>query len=127
MKKLFLALLLAGLAACALPGCSTLGTTGVSSTLSPQAQLAQGAINETNVTLAATANVIAQNLSDGTMTKDEAQVALNQVKDYATKADDAQNLLDKGLVLDAKSQAELVRGLISALHKQVAAKARKPI
>lgn len=126
MRTIIAAICIA-LASCVLPGCTTLGTTGVSSALSPEAQLAQRAINETNVTLAAAANVIAQNLSDGVMTRAEAQEALNQVKEYAIKADDAQKLLDTGFVLDAKNQAELVKGLISTLHKQVAAKARKPL
>lgn len=109
-----------------LPGCTTLGTTGVDTQQSVTVQQVQRTINEANATLAAIASVIAQNVTDGTMAKPDAQSALTKVKEYASYADQAQKLLDDGVVLDAKSRAEFAHGLISSLHKQVAAKARTP-
>jgi hypothetical protein len=109
-----------------LPGCTSLGTTGIQTGQSTQAQQAQGAINEANVALVATANVIAQNVTDGTMAKPEAQAALNQVRALAKQVDDAQVLLKTGAVLDAKTRADVASRLILTLHKEVAAKARTP-
>lgn len=85
----------------------------------------QEAINEANVYLTATANVIKQNVEDKIYTKDEAQKYLNKVRELSKKVDDAQVLVRAGLP-DAKDQAELVRSLIIALHREVAARARKP-
>lgn len=109
-----------------LPGCGTLSTTGVDTRQSVTVQQVQRTINEANATLAAIASVIAQNVTDGTMAKTDAQSALTRVKEYASYADQAQKLLDNGVVLDAKSRAEFAHGLISSLHKQIAAKARTP-
>lgn len=97
----------------------------VSQSLSSQAQTAQKAINEANVTLTATASVIAQNVSEGIYTKPEAQSYLNKVKDLAKKVDAAQVLLHGGNILDAKNQAELLASLIVTLHREVTSKARK--
>ncbi len=85
----------------------------------------QELVNEANVTLTAVANVIGQNLQDGTMTKAEAQEYINEVKKYATQVDEAQALIRAGSPL-AADRAKLVHGLILNLHKQVAAAARKP-
>ena len=92
----------------------------VSEKLSPAAQTVQKAINEANITLTATANVIAQNVLEGIMTKPEAQSALDKVKDYAKKVDAAQVMLNTGDVLNAKNQAELLSSLILTLHREVA-------
>lgn len=86
-------------------------------------QTPQGAIDEANVMLHATANVIAQNVADGIYTKAEGQKYLDKVRDLAKKVDDAQALVDAGLP-DAKDRAELVRRLIVALHREVAQRAR---
>lgn len=111
------------LAAVGLVACDTLGTSGVVAGQTA-AQQAQGVINESNVTLTAAANVIAQNALDGTMTKQEAQSALDQVRELVRQVDLAQALLNSGAVLDAKTKADVVNRLVLALHKQVAAKAR---
>ena len=87
-------------------------------------QTPQEAINEANVTLTATSNVIAQNVADGIFTKAEAQSYLDKVRELAKKVDDAQALVDAGLP-DAKDRAELVRRLIVALHREVAQRARQ--
>jgi len=92
----------------------------VSAKLSPAAQTVQKAINEANIALTATANVIAQNVLEGIMTKPEAQSALDKVKDYGKKVDAAQVMLNTGDVLNAKTQAELLSSLILALHREVA-------
>jgi hypothetical protein len=94
--------------------CATLGDT------SPQ-----GLINEGNVTLTATANVIAQNVQEGVMTREEAQSALDRVRTYAKRLDAAQALLDTGDLRNAATQAKLLSSLIIALQREVAAKARK--
>jgi soluble cytochrome b562 len=130
MKTLLAVIALAAM----IGGCGLMGPGGlfpstdipVSPTLSPAAQAAQKAINEANVTLAATANVIAQNVTDGIWTKPEAQSYLDKVKDFAKKTDAAQVLLNGGDILNAKNQAELLKSLILTLHREVAAKARKP-
>lgn len=109
-----------------LPGCTSLGSTGIQVGQSTSAQQAQGAINEANVALVATANVIAQNATDGTMAKADAQAALDRVRALSRQVDDAQALLKSGAVLDAKSKADIASRLILTLHKEVAAKARTP-
>lgn len=110
-----------------LGGCALVQPTGlpVSQTLSPAAQEAQRAINEANVILAAAANVTAQNVADGILTKPEGQAYVAKLKEYAGKVDAAQKLLDSGDVLNAKTQAEVLSRLIVALHKEVAARSRK--
>jgi soluble cytochrome b562 len=84
----------------------------------------QEAINEANVTLTATASVIAQNVKDKIYTKEEGQKYIAKVRELAGKVDDAQKLVSAGLP-DAAKQAEIVRSLILALHKEVASRARK--
>jgi hypothetical protein len=84
----------------------------------------QEAINEANVTLTATANVIAQNVKDGIYTKDEGNRYLGKVRELADKVDAAQKLVNSGLP-DAKQQAEIVRSLVLALHREVAQRARQ--
>ena len=98
----------------------------VSQELPAAAQTAQKAINEANVALAAAANVLTQQVTDGILTKTESQSYLNRLKGYAKQVDESKALLDKGLVLDAQKEAELVAKLIAALHREVAARARKP-
>lgn len=127
MRAFLLAAVLIGLALfLGLPSCTSLGTTGIQAGQNTQAQAAQGAINEANVALVATANVIAQNATDGTMAKADAQAALDRVRALARQVDDAQVLLKSGAVLDAKSKADIASRLILTLHKEVAAKARTP-
>lgn len=127
-------LLLAALAAVfTLGGCQTLQelvgpgeAPKVDQTLSVPAQAAQQAVNEANLTITATANVIGNNAETGVMTKAEAQKALDEVADWRKKARAAQSLLDAGDIGNAKTQAELINQAVSALQKRVAAEARKP-
>jgi hypothetical protein len=116
-------------AAAALSGCGTMftqaGTIPVSQSLSPQAQAAMNAINEANVLLAAAANVIAQNVVDGISTKAEGQKLLDQVRAYSADVDRAKAMLVAGEVLAARDKAELARKLVVALHREVAARARR--
>lgn len=108
-----------------LVSCSTLQPFKVPTNLTETQATAQQLINEANVTLAAISNVIGQNVTDGTMTKAEAQTALDDVKRYAAQVDDAQALLRAGSPL-AADRAKLVHSLILTFHKQIAAKARNP-
>lgn len=127
-------LLLASLAiAPLLSGCQTLQelvgpgeAPKVDQTLSVPAQAAQQAVNEANLTITATANVIGNNAESGVMTKAEAQKALDEVADWRKKAKAAQSLLDAGDIGNAKTQAELINQAVLALQKRVAAEARKP-
>lgn len=109
------------------PGCAMFQPSDipVSPGLSQPAQSVQKAINEANVTLTATANVVAQNLADGILTKPEAQGYVAKLKGYAADVDNAQKLLDAGLVVDAQKQSELLSRLIIALHKEVASRRRQ--
>lgn len=125
MKK-FLVVVLAS-AALALSGCGTmfsgLSTVGVSKDVSPAQQKAQASINEANILITATANVVVENVKAGIMTKAEGQGYVNKLREFANRVDDAQALVNSGLP-DAQSQAELVHRLVLALHREVAAKAR---
>ena len=98
----------------------------VSQSLSAPAQAVQKTINESNIAITAAANVVAQNTIDGIWTKQEGQSYIAKLKDYAGKVDAAQKMLDSGDVLNAKNQAELLSKLIVVLHREVAARARKP-
>jgi soluble cytochrome b562 len=111
LGALFLALIILS----AIPGCANPVTV-------PQSP--QEAINEANITLTAAANVIASNVRDKVFTREEGQQYIDKVRDLAKKVDDAQKLVDSGLP-DAAKQAEIVRSLILALHREVAARARK--
>ena len=117
-KALFLGLALVGLAGCG----ST--PTRVPTTLQDAKVIAQDAINEANQWLIAAANVIASNVKEGIMTKAEAQAALDHVRKLGDDADRAQRLLDSGDP-DALDVANLTRTAIIALHREVAARARR--
>lgn len=117
-------------AAClALAGCGTLftntGTIPVSQTLSPQAQQAQTAINEANVLLTAFNNAVGQEKVDGIITAAERDAYLDKSDAYGETLDKAQKALRGGDILSAKNQAELVKKLITTLHREVANAARQ--
>ena len=97
----------------------------VSQSLSAPAQAVQKSINEANIAIATAANVVAQNTVDGIWTKEEGRAYVAKLKDFAGKVDAAQKMLDSGDVLSAKNQAELLSKLVVALHREVAARARK--
>lgn len=112
----------------ALGGCQGMGGRAdlpVSQSLSPAAQNVQKAINEANITLAAAFNVVAQNVADGILTKPEGKAYVAKLKEFAAKVDTAQALLNGGDILNAQKQSEILSRAIVALHKEIAAKARK--
>ena len=114
--------------ALSLAGCDTLfvkADVPVSQSLPPAAQEAQTAINEANILITATANVIAENVKAGIMTRLEGQKYVTKLKDYAQQVDNAQALVRTGDIFNAKTQAELLKKALLALHKEVAARARK--
>jgi soluble cytochrome b562 len=84
----------------------------------------QEAINEANITIAAAATVVAQNVQDKIFTKEEGQRYVEKLQDLARKVDEAQKMVDSGLP-DAAKQAEIVRAVIVALHREIAARARR--
>ena len=86
---------------------------------------AQGWINEGRVTLIATANLVADNVKGDIMTPAEGQNVLNKVREYSKTLDDAQKLFDTGFASEAVDKAKLVNSVITALHKEIAAKARE--
>lgn len=89
------------------------------------AQAAQHAVNEGYVLLTASYNVVADNVGSGVMTKDEGRGYIEKLDGFKAKLDAAHDLLKGGKALEARDKAELLRSLILALHKEVAAKARK--
>lgn len=118
MRALFIALALAaGAMAC----------TPIHSVTAPATAeaRAQSAIDEANVLIAAAANVIAQNVKDGVMSRDEAQAALDRVRGFAGQLDEAQGLIREGQHVLAQNRAQLAHRLLLALHREVAAKARQ--
>ena len=110
----------------ALAGCAGFGgePIPVSQSLSEPAQTAQKSINEANVTLTASYRVVAQNVSDGIWTKEQGRGYVAKLNDLSGKVDEAQGLL-KSNPLEAKTKAELLSRAILALHREIAAKARK--
>jgi soluble cytochrome b562 len=100
-------------------------TLPVSQKLSPAAQSVQKSINEANVILTAAANVLSQQVADGILSKPDAQAYLSKIKGYAADVDKAQDLLAKGLILDAKNQAEILSKLVVALHKEIASRRKQ--
>jgi len=122
MRKLLCIALLALLPACALMAPATIP---VSQSLPAAAQEVQKSINEANVLIAAAANVVAQDLKDGILTKAEAKSYGDKLTDFAKKADQAQTLLAGGKILDAKTQAEFLSTLIVSLHREVVSRRKK--
>jgi len=126
MKRLLAVMAL--VLAVALPGCAVLQSPGeirVDETQPAAVQVVQKAINEANVYITAIANVVMQNVSDGTMTRAEGVGLLDKLTDYARRVDEAQALLDAGLVVEAKPKAETLRDVLLLLHREVAKQARK--
>lgn len=101
------------------------GTIPVSQALSPAAQAVQASVNEMNVLLTAAANVVAQNVGDGIVSKEEARQQITKIKSYAQTVDQAQALLRSGDAIAAKNKVDLVRGLVVSIHREVAARARR--
>ena len=97
----------------------------VSQSLPAAAQEVQKAINESNVLIIASANVLAQNLKDGVMTRVEVDGYAVKLRSMAAQTDKTQDLLRLGDIGSARTQAELIQRAVTALHREVAAKARK--
>ena len=108
-------------------GCSLVAPSDiqVSQSLPKAAQEVQKAINESNVLIIASANVLAQNLKDGVMLKAEVDGYAVKLRQMAAQVDKSQGLLRLGDIASARTQAELIQKAITALHKEVAARARK--
>ncbi len=113
--------------ALALPACNLLGPAEPISTrpLGGVAEQAQNAVNEANLGLTAAANVIAANVKDKIWSKEQAQGYLEKVKEYAKRADSAQELINLGKFSEGKTQAEALRSLIIVLHREIAVRARE--
>jgi len=97
----------------------------VSKSLPEAARSVQTVINEANILITATANVVAQNAKEGLITETEKVSYRDKLKDMAKKVDSAQDLLRLGDITKAQTQADLIKFAITALHREVAAKARK--
>jgi soluble cytochrome b562 len=97
----------------------------VAATLPEAGQTAQKAINEANILLISIANVVAQNKADGIYNEVEVAEYKEKLKEFAVKVDKAQGMVNLGDFTSAKSQAELLHKAITALHKEVASRARK--
>lgn len=100
-------------------------TIAVPQSLPDAGKEAQKLINEANVLLTATYNVIGDNAANHVWTRAEAQRYQDQANDYADMVDRAQDAVALGNFHEAKGQAEIVSKLLGALHKEVAAQARK--
>ena len=96
----------------------------VDQSLPKAAQTAQSSINEANILIIATANVVAQNFKDGIYTESEKNSYRDKLKHAAQDVDAAQVLLRAGDITKATNQAALIKMALTALHKEVAAKAR---
>lgn len=101
----------------ALPACG-----GLLSTSAPSSP--QELVNEANILIISTANVVAQNEKEGIFTKAEARGYLVELEDIRKKVRTAQAFIDAGSPL-AKGNAELVKTLIIQLHKTVSERARR--
>jgi len=89
-----------------------------------QVKSPQDAINEANVVLTATAQLVKENVTNGVMTKEEGKSVLDEVKKYSVQVDSAQALLLAGNPLEAQNQIKLLNSAILSLQKRVAEKAR---
>ena len=93
--------------------------------LSEAGKEAQKIINETNVVLTASYKVLAVNVEDELIGTADAMQYLETLNDYAHRADQAQDALNLGKIADAKTQAETLNKLVSALHRKIAEKAKE--
>lgn len=93
--------------------------------LSAPAAAAQKAIAKGYSTLAAAYGLVAENVGQEIMTKDEAKPILAKLDSYNTRLDKADNLRKAGVFGDAQSEADLINGLLLELNKQLAAKAKE--
>jgi hypothetical protein len=115
------------LTAFALLGCAgTMEPIAVPEHLSEVGKEAQKLINEANVALIAAYDVVREKRRDRLISKLEALGHLDRLDKYSEDVDDTQEALDRGNDIAARGKAELTKALITALHKEVAARARQP-
>lgn len=98
----------------------------VDQSLSDPAKAAQKALNSANVILTASYMTVDQNRSDGVYTKEEALEILDRLDKLGREVDKAQDAFRVGQFFDAEHKAKILREAISLIHREVAAKARKP-
>jgi len=85
----------------------------------------QGWINEGLILITATTQVVTQQLKDEIITREEAVKYLAKLKKARSQLDEARELLDKGLSLQAEDKAKLAHNLTLILHRELAKKARE--
>lgn len=128
--RILIVAVLVALLAIFLTGCEAMApkkaNIPVSEKLSEPAQKAQTAINEANILLTALKKTIADKVTAGAATPDEAQDALNKTREYDAKVDAAQRLLDLGDPANAYNQAALVNRLLADLQAKLAQMKRAP-
>lgn len=120
LRNLYLYILVLALTACAAP----MQRTVIPDDPVEAAKLAQAYINEANITLTAAANVVAENKKNEIYTAAERDAYVAKLRVYAKRVDNAQLALDTGDFRKAFNEAELMKSLIIALHREIAAKAR---
>lgn len=116
----FLAILL-------LAGCGTFSPAGeipVSDTLSPEAKVVQTLINEGNAFLIAFNREVGEQKREGIITAQRRDYLIDLSDEYGKTLDEAQTFLRGGDILAARTKAELVKRLITALHREIARAAR---
>jgi len=95
------------------------------STEAPAVEAARTLIDETNAALIALDRAIDANIDDKIWDKQQAQTVFDESKALGKRLDQAREALRLGDPLDAKTQAEAIKFAILALHRKVAAQARK--
>lgn len=85
----------------------------------------QQAINEAYITLTAIVQQVEANRTAGTMSVQERDDVLAEVKKYEATVDQAQALLKAGNPQASQQQLALVNSALLALNKRIADKARK--
>jgi hypothetical protein len=115
----------------ALTGCGVMGELvdtkplPVAPTLSPLEQKIQVTINEARTTLTAAYNLVGYYRQGGIMTRAEGDRYLATLDKYREQAHLAQKALDGKLLTDAQTQADVVKNLITAVHKEIVARQEK--
>jgi soluble cytochrome b562 len=97
----------------------------VPTSLSEAGKEAQNIINEANLLLTAATNVNASNYTAGLVSQADARKYQGEIKKVAKQVDDAQAMLSVGNDAGALSSAKLVNLAITALHKEIAARAKE--
>jgi electron transfer flavoprotein alpha subunit len=107
-----------------IPGCVTLTGGQQVTAMSPE-EVAKNAITEAKVVIKAAQDVLEANLDDEVYTPQETLQKLQQLSEYRKDIRDAETLIRLGKGAEAKTKADLVRTLASALRKELAERAKK--